>query len=102
MVWMFDQKSWPSGHVGGRAREDVPVHREESTSTGAMTKGGSASMAKVVLFERLVEQPVRAAAAECMAMGKATAKAMICEKMISSRSIGNDWAMMVDVDWCVV
>ncbi len=30
------------------------------------------------------------------------AKARICEKMISSRSMGNDWAMIVVVDWCVV
>ena len=35
-------------------------------------------------------------------MGKAMAKAMIWEKMISSRSMGNDWEMMVVVDWCVV
>ena len=35
-------------------------------------------------------------------MGKATAKAMIWERMISSRSMGNDWAMMLVVDWCVV
>ena len=37
-----------------------------------------------------------------MAIGKAMAKAMICEMMISSRSIGNDCLMMVAVDWCVV
>jgi hypothetical protein len=37
-----------------------------------------------------------------MAMGKAAANARICEKMISSRSMGNDWVMMVVVDWCVV
>jgi len=30
------------------------------------------------------------------------AKAMICEKMISSRSIGKDWRMMLAVVWCVV
>ena len=35
-------------------------------------------------------------------MGKAMAKAMIWEKMISSRSMGNDCVMMVAVDWCVV
>ena len=35
-------------------------------------------------------------------MGKATAKAKICERMISSRSMGKDWAMMLVVDWCVV
>ena len=40
--------------------------------------------------------------AACIAMGKAMAKAMIWEKMISSRSMGNDWAMIVVVDWCVV
>ncbi len=37
-----------------------------------------------------------------MAIGKAMAKARICEKMISSRSMGNDCLMMVAVDWCVV
>ena len=30
------------------------------------------------------------------------ANAMIWEKMISSRSMGNDWAMMLVVVWCVV
>ena len=30
------------------------------------------------------------------------AKAMIWERMISSRSMGNDWEMIVVVDWCVV
>ena len=38
----------------------------------------------------------------CIAIGKAMANARICEKMISSRSIGKDWAMMLVVVWCVV
>ena len=72
-----------------------------STRTGAITKGGSASMAKVVLFEAWSNSPL-GRRAECMAIGKAMAKAMICEKMISSRSMGNDCLMIVAVDWCVV
>ena len=66
-----------------------------------MTKGGSASMANVVLFDAWSNSPL-GLRAECIAMGKAMAKAMIWEKMISSRSMGNDCLMMVDVDWCVV
>ena len=66
-----------------------------------MTKGGSARKAKVVLFDAWSKSPL-GFRAERMAMGKAMAKAMIWEKMISSRSIGNDCLMMVAVDWCVV
>ena len=54
-----------------------------------MTNGGSASMAKVVLLEAWSNSRFGRRAA-CIAIGKATAKAMICEMMISSRSIGND------------
>ena len=66
-----------------------------------MTKGGSASMANVVLFEAWSNRWFGRRAA-CIAMGKAMAKAMICEKMISSRSMGNDCWMMLHVVWCVV
>ena len=67
------------------------------TSTGAMTKGGSASMANVVLFDAWSKSRFGRRAA-VIAIGNAMAKAMICEKMISSRSMGNDWAMIVVVD----
>ena len=54
-----------------------------------MTKGGRASMANVVLLEAWSNSRLGRRDA-CIAMGKAMAKAMICEKMISSRSMGND------------
>ena len=66
-----------------------------------MTKGGSARKANVVLFDAWSNRWF-GLRADFIAMGKAMAKAMIWEKMISSRSMGNDWAMMVVVDWCVV
>ena len=66
-----------------------------------MTNGGRASMANVVLLEAW-SKSLLGRRAECIAMGKAMAKAMIWEKMISSRSMGNDWAMMLVVDWWVV
>ena len=50
-------------------------------------------MAKVVLLDAW-SNSLLGRRAECIAMGKAMAKARICEKMISSRSMGNDWAMM--------
>ncbi len=58
-------------------------------------------MAKVVLFDAWSKSLLGRRAAG-IAIGKAMAKARIWEKMISSRSIGNDWAMMLVVVWWVV
>ena len=58
-------------------------------------------MANVVLLDAWSKN-LLGRRAECIAMGKAMANARIWEKMISSRSMGNDWEMMLVVDWCVV
>src|SRR3974390_2472141 len=59
------------------------------TSTGAMTKGGRANIAKVVLLEAWSNKRFGRLAA-AMAIGKAMAKAMICGRMISSRARGEE------------
>src|ERR1700729_2843510 len=101
IVWMFDQKSWVSGTYEAGPGKTCQCTAKMSTRTGAMTKGGSARKAKVVLLEAWSKRWL-GLRADFMAMGKAMAKAMICERMISSRSMGNDWAMMLVVDWWVV
>ena len=58
-------------------------------------------MANVVLLEAWSNRRLGRRDA-CIAIGNAMAKAMICEKMISSRSMGKDSAMMLVVVWCVV
>ena len=89
-------------HVGGRAREDVPVHGEdEHEHRRDDERAGAPAWRTCVLFDAWSKSLLGRRAA-CIAIGKAMAKAMICEKMISSRSIGNDCAMMLVVVWCVV
>src|SRR5215467_11747389 len=98
---MLDQKFCVIGTYEAGPGKMCQCTAKISTSTGAITNGGRASMAKVVLLEAWSNIRFGRLAA-AIAIGKAMAKAIVCEKIISSRSIGNDWRMMLVVVWCVV
>ena len=101
IVWMFDQKFWVKGTYDAGPGKMCQCTAKMSTRTGAITNGGRASMANVPLFDAR-SNSLLGRRAECIAMGRAMTNTMIWEKMMSSRSMGKDWVMMLVVDWCVV
>ena len=96
MVCRLDPKFWVSGTYDAGPGKTCQWTAKMSTRTGPMTKGGRASMPNATPFESWSKRRLGRREA-VIAIGRATRKAMSCEKMMSSMSMGNDCDKMLVV-----